>query len=192
MSHAIYQTQAIVLGSRNFKESNKLITLFTREFGLLRAHTQSSRELKSKMRAHLGTLSVVDVDLVRGRDMWRMTGIHTRTSGVSLVQHYLYSTYVKIADILKRLLVGEDPHTELFNDIISFFDLATDTTLSRFISEIEIIMMARILNHLGYWNDDSSYITDPDPYKPEVFQWVSEQRSVLVQKINHGLEISQL
>ena len=151
MSHTIYQTRALVLGAHDFKESNKLIALFTREFGLIYAHAQSVRDVKSKMRFHTQTLSFVDVDLVSGRDMWRMTGIHSHTSGVTLTQHPLYSIYIKIADTLKRLLRGEDAHKELFFQVEQCIQETAHETDTQNLEEIEIIIMIRILHHVGYW-----------------------------------------
>ena len=66
------------------RESNKLVVLYTREFGLIYASTQSIRELKSKMRFHTNALSLVDVDVIRGRDIWKITGIHENISSLGL------------------------------------------------------------------------------------------------------------
>jgi len=35
MSHAIYQTKAVILSSKNMRESNKLLVFLTEKFGLI-------------------------------------------------------------------------------------------------------------------------------------------------------------
>ena len=45
-----YQTEALVLGNREMGEADRVIALFTRDFGLVRARASSIRTERSKMR----------------------------------------------------------------------------------------------------------------------------------------------
>ena len=67
--HHIYHTEAFVLGSRNVGEANKMLSLYTRELGLVYAHAQGIRLGKSKLRFGLQDFSHATVDLVQGKDI---------------------------------------------------------------------------------------------------------------------------
>ena len=71
--HHLHHTEAYVLGSSPKGEDSKLLRLYTRELGLVYAHAQGVRKLSSKLRFTLQDFSLATVDLVRGREIWRVT-----------------------------------------------------------------------------------------------------------------------
>ena len=71
--HHIHHTEAFVLGSSPKGEDSKLLRLYTRELGLVYAHAQAVRKLSSKLRFTLQDFSRASVDLVRGKEIWRVT-----------------------------------------------------------------------------------------------------------------------
>ena len=60
-----YNTEALVLGSRETGESDRVYALFTKDFGLVRARASSVRSEKSLMRYALQNYSRANVSLVR-------------------------------------------------------------------------------------------------------------------------------
>ena len=68
-----YNTEALVLGSRETGESDRVYALFTKDFGLVRARASSVRSEKSLMRYALQNYSRANVSLVRGGG-WRAAG----------------------------------------------------------------------------------------------------------------------
>ena len=81
MSHTLYSTECIVLGSVDSGEANRYISLFTREW-VLCAVARSVREEKSKLRYCLQSFSFTDATLVRGREVWRITGAEENTVSI--------------------------------------------------------------------------------------------------------------
>jgi len=63
--HHIYHTHGFILSSRNNGEANRMLMIYTREMGLIRAVAQGIRLHKSKLRFTLQDFSYVNVDLVR-------------------------------------------------------------------------------------------------------------------------------
>ena len=116
MSHAIYQTSAIILRTKNMRESNKILTLYTQRFGLIYATLQSVRKETSKMKFHTQLYSLVVVDVVRGRDIWRITGIHEKYSSFSFLESPWYVLIDRIGSTTLRLCRGEEPEPQLWND----------------------------------------------------------------------------
>ena len=193
MSHAIYQTPAFILKTKNMRESNKLVFLYTQKFGLVYASIQSVRELKSKMRSHTTKLSLVDVDLVRGRDIWRLTGIHENIASLSFVETPWYTLFDKLALLLQRLCVGEESNTALWDDIADLFlEYQKNKTETKNIALFEIIIITRVLYQLGYWYDEEDLVQSSYPYTTEILAFVDHNKKKLIHKINQGIQDSQL
>jgi DNA repair protein RecO (recombination protein O) len=191
MSHAIYQTSALILKTSNTKESDKFIYLYTEKFGLIYATMQSLRELKSKMRYHIHPYSLVEVDLVSGKHIWRVTGVHEKISAFKFIETPWYSLISIISETLVRLCAGEEQNESLWNDIDLFFNnLSLENEVH--IKEYEIITMVRILYSLGYWDDIDELLKLKNPYTAETFLKVRKKNLSYIKKINQSLYDSQL
>src|SRR6476646_175067 len=71
--HHIYHTEGIILSSRNYGEAGKYYSIFTRDLGMIYATASGVRKLSSKLRFVLQDFVYVKVDLVQGKDFWRIT-----------------------------------------------------------------------------------------------------------------------
>ena len=121
MSHTLYTTECIVLGSRDSGEANRYISLFTREIGLVHAVARSVREEKSKLRYCLQDFSFTDATLVRGREVWRITGAEERYSLHQELKDENGKLFVatQILNLLQRLVHGEEKNDYLFDSLSS-------------------------------------------------------------------------
>ena len=69
----IHHTEGIILSSKNYGEAGKYYSLLTRDLGLINASAQGVRKISSKLRFVLQDFSYIKVDLVHGKDFWRLT-----------------------------------------------------------------------------------------------------------------------
>ena len=191
MSHAIYQTPALILKTKNMRESNKLVFLYTKKFGLIYASMQSVRKLQSKMRYHIHPYSLVDVDLVSGRNIWRITGVHEKISAFDLIETPWYRITSLISGTLLRLCVGEEKNDMLWNSIMMFFENFNDKN-SHYVSEYEVVIMVRMLHSLGYWNSNDIILQQENLYQKNIFEHIKKQRIYYIKQINASLYDSQL
>ncbi|MCI5051299.1 MAG: recombination protein O N-terminal domain-containing protein [Candidatus Pacebacteria bacterium] len=191
MSHAIYQTDAVILKTKNMRESNKLIVLYTQKFGLIYCSLQSVRELKSKMRFHTNLYSLVTVDLVQGRDIWRVTGIHENTSSLSFTESHWFSILAKFSSLINRLCSGEEPHEEIWQNIEYLFDHYDQITENN-TEFIEIIFTIRILSSLGYWEGNEPFLESIEYFNNVFFMFITKNKKKLIAKINQRLSDTQL
>lgn len=190
MSHAIYQTPAIILKTKNMRESNKLVVLYTQKFGLIYCITQSIRELKSKMRYHTNRYSLVTVDLVQGRDIWRITGIHEDASAINFAGTIFYELISKFTQLLIRLCNSEESYPELWDDLDFLYrhqDLINDDNQDIY----EIIFTIRTLSVLGYWDGNEPFLGDT-PFAADNFDFVKNKKTLLIHTINQRLQDTQL
>lgn len=194
MAHTVYQSTAFVLGGTNVGDANRYIDLFTRDIGFVRAVAQSVRREKSKLRYSLQPYTFGKVSLVRGRDIWRLTGAmedfnayHTlKTDKEKLVLLY------NVATLLKRLLQGEGQNEYLFDTFSSFVkELHVTTADTKELKAMEYLTVLRILYSLGYVEKrDGLY--DSHDYDTAYLQFVREQEKEILHEINRALEQSHL
>src|SRR3989344_8264244 len=109
--HHIYHTEGIILGSKNFGEAGKYFYIFTRDLGMVTASAQGVRKMSSKLRFILQDFSYTKIDLVSGRNIFRVTS----ASKVNMLEDITKNpgairVFANISRLLKRLLAGVEPN----------------------------------------------------------------------------------
>ena len=111
MHHHIYHTQGFILSSRNVGEANRVLTVFTRELGLIRAVVQGVRLGKSKLKFALQDFSFANIDFVKGREVWRITSAKNITSfPLARVDKNSLVLITRISNLLERFSGPEIPN----------------------------------------------------------------------------------
>jgi DNA repair protein RecO (recombination protein O) len=126
------RVHAIVLRHADWGEADRLVTLYTREQGKLRAVAKGARKVTSRKAGHLEPFTHVKLQLARGRSLFivtqadtieaylplRETLVMTGTASyvVELLDRFVYeeeganpTLFRLLAKTLKRLADGEDP-----------------------------------------------------------------------------------
>lgn len=176
------------------RESNKLLVLYTKQFGLIYVSTQSIRELKSKMRFHTHALSLVDVDVVEGRDIWKLTGIHEHLSSLPFAGTLAFSMLQRLSTFIMRLSSGEEYHDRIWEDIQNVYRYVQEHPHENkeTYHHIEIVFLIRLLNHLGYWEGNEDFLLTSYPFTRDIFEVIDSNHSYFIQRINLGIQNSQL
>lgn len=118
---AIEKTTALVLRSVDFSETSKVLTMFSRDFGKIRALAKGGRRLKSSFEVALDLLSLCSISVLRkssgGLDLLTEAVLAERFDGLRRDLAALYAAYY-IAEILDGLTENDDPHPLLFDRTI--------------------------------------------------------------------------
>ncbi|MBI5077777.1 MAG: DNA repair protein RecO [Candidatus Yonathbacteria bacterium] len=195
MSHHIYHTRGIILSSRPAGESNRFYKIFTEELGLVGATAQSVREGKSKLRYTLQDLSMVSVDFVRGKEVWRIVSAGAwRPLDLVKEDSIRIKLLASFCSLLSRFLHGEWRNKELFEEIVAVSDfLETWEINSELVLSFETLVSLRVLAHLGYL-DPKGYekFLSPIPYSGEILQEFEKIRPMVLSQINEALSASHL
>jgi len=191
-----YQTDAVVLASRESGEADKVYALFTRDFGLVRARASAVRREASRMRYALQSFSLVNVSLVRGKRSWRVAGARALETIAAAENLPGTQAFGRIADLALRLIAGEEQNEYLFNTLVEAREalIASRFNLEPAIPTIEIICVARILYSLGYISTealDTKLFTHTD-FAVESLREADLRREKLLSSINHALTETQL
>lgn len=193
--HHIYHTHGFILSSNNKGEANKMFSIYTREMGLVRAMAQGVRLSKSKLRFSLQDFSYIKVDLVRGKDLWRITSArHISSFPIARTNRDSILLIARASKLLERLCDGEESNIEIFDDLIQALYLLDDINTSQESRQaLELHLILRIMNNLGYIGDSdilSKYLSSSFDYsKTEIL--LKEKQSIIAH-INKALSESQL
>lgn len=197
MSYQLYTTRAVVLGGYNVGEAHRHVLLLTEQFGLVRATARSMREARSKLRPALADYMLSSVTLVRGRDVWRITGAREIENPYhALAEHpNAQAMLARLARLLRRLLAGEEANPFLFRVVFSALSaLVSDEENRRALAEVEALTVLRILYSLGYLAPDGQFesLVRSDEISPELVAQVGKVRRTAIRAINASLSESQL
>ncbi len=193
--HHIFHTSGFILSSSPSREADKLISIYTKDLGLVRARVSGIRKLGSRLRYTLQDFSHVRVDLVRGRDTWRITSASIVASHVDLIRNPASLRLVaQIAKLLERLSPGEEPNSEIFEDLISTVTFLDRNDISLHEQETaELTLVLRILHNLGYIGntDILAHYLKPQ-FNPEEISYEKLAKKTILFEINRALKESQL
>ncbi len=142
--YAIHSTTGFIVDSRAYGEAGKLISIFTRDFGMVTAVAQGIRLEKSKLRYSTQDYSFGTFSLVRGKELWRLTSADAARGGTELT--------ARIALLLRRLLQGEEAHPALFESLECYLAFIRDHAGlgEEDMKTLESIVVLQIMHALGY------------------------------------------
>ncbi|MEI6042188.1 MAG: recombination protein O N-terminal domain-containing protein [bacterium] len=154
MSYRIYHTDGYIIDSSSSGESNKVFTILTAELGTIIAIAQGVRKLQSKLRYSLQDLSFAKFALVRGKDIWRITGaekivnIYDKKVPIQIRQ-----SLARILTFIKRLSPGEAVNKKVFEEFGKLHKVLISSKLVRDRNDliaIETLACLRVAHHFGY------------------------------------------
>lgn len=192
--HHIYHTEGLILGNRNFGEAGKYYQIFTRDLGMITASAQGVRKLSSKLRFVLQDFSHLKIDLVRGKDFWRITSA-SKTNVLEGItkKPSAFRILFNVSRLLKRLLSGEEPNQELFDDFVLGFAILQKTSTRDDPSGIEAVIVLRILANLGYIGEEEAFENlIKSPFEEELVYEAAKNKKNILREINKALRETNL
>jgi len=198
MAHHLYQTDTFVVGFHPSNEANCLYSLFTKDLGLIEAKAQGIRLNKSKLRYSLQGLSQTRVTLVRGKEYWRVVGAQEPTHyWISLKgQPEKLALVERFLSLVRRLIHGEERNESIYKTLqfATTFLLDTDSLTKETLHLLEIMIVARVLSALGYFEPKDMYkeILEGSEITEANLLKVNICKKELLRDINKALEESHL
>lgn len=183
--HHIYTTPSFIVHSSPHGESGKFLLIFTRDFGMIGATAQGIRLDQSKLRYHIQDFDHADISIVRGKEVWRLTGAH------EIDHEKITKVHIQVLKLLKRLLQGEDKNEKLFEIIDGLYKTKIEESDFEFVESLTVL---RILNSLGYVKENKIFaeILSSHQITPEFVEYVKQHKSMIIKEINTALKESHL
>jgi DNA repair protein RecO (recombination protein O) len=151
------RTEAIVLKRRNFGEADRLLTLYTHEFGKLQAIAKGARKPQSRKTGHVELFMRSRLLLAEGRDLHIITQAEMIDAYPVLREDLVRTTYASyVVELLDRFTVEEDTNQDIYNllsEALGWLGEADDIRLPTRTYEL------RLLGYTGF--------------RPQLFQCIS-------------------
>ncbi|MCX6703260.1 MAG: recombination protein O N-terminal domain-containing protein [Candidatus Zambryskibacteria bacterium] len=192
MAHYMYTTDALIV-KRIPYDTNVSYLLYTKELGLISALATGVRKSESKLRYGLQEYSFSQVSLVKGRHVWRLTGVNLRTNFYfDTESNKAKHVIARICAQIVRLVAGEEKDEQLFSVITQGLDALSKTT-EEDVALLEILLLLRILYKLGYVSaTELEMFVGNDEYTKDMLEKVRTSQASLLAHVNRGLKESQL
>ncbi len=152
---ATYKTKGIILKRTNLGEADRILTIYTKDFGKIKVVAKGIRKIKSKLAGNLELFCLDDLVIAEGRNLDIVCGAVTEKCFFDLRNNLkATNTAYYLADVIDKLSDEEEPHKEVFELL--------DNLLEEINGENSQILLAffelKFLSEMGY--------------KPELFSCV--------------------
>ncbi|MEN9621663.1 MAG: hypothetical protein RLZZ67_97 [Candidatus Parcubacteria bacterium] len=187
MSYAVYTTRGFILGSAPSGEASKIYHIYTEDFGLIFAKAQSVRLLTSKLRFNLEEYSFATFSLVRGKEIWRLTGATEKLNNARFNR-----VYARVLNLMRRLVQGEEKNPGLFSTLV-FMMQGMESEAPEDMIAFESLVLIHVLSTLGYI-DPKVLVGIGRDTKPSLsdLEAVKAKKREVIAEINKALKESQL
>jgi DNA repair protein RecO (recombination protein O) len=144
-----FRAEAVVLRHANWGEADRMLTLYTREQGKLRAIAKGARKIRSRKAGHLEPFTHITLQLARSRDIAIVTQVETIDSYLPLRDDLTRTGYASyVMELLDRFTYEQEGGNP------ALFNLLVDT-LARLCSTAEVWAVVRyyemrLLDFLGF------------------------------------------
>ncbi|MHB8085994.1 MAG: DNA repair protein RecO [Dehalococcoidia bacterium] len=148
MTSRVYQTEAIIIKRHKFGEADRLITLFTSDFGKLRAIAKGAMRSKSKLGGNVELLTYSQLMLARGRNLDIITQAQAIENFLPIRDSLeLMSGGFYLAELVDAFTEENVEDRELFDLFLNTLrEMATSSDMERALRYFEL----RLLSHMGY------------------------------------------
>lgn len=110
-----YQTTGINLKGIPFGETDRLVTVLTPEFGIVRAIAPGARKQKSRLRGRTELFVINDLLIVQGKSLDRIIQAETQTTYAGLSKDLGKLTASQyLAEVVLCIALSEQPQVELY------------------------------------------------------------------------------
>jgi len=144
-----FRLEAIVLRHSDWGEADRLLTLYTRQRGKVRAIAKGARRVRSRKAGHLEPFTRVTLQLARGRDLLIVTDAETVEAYQPLREDLVKTGYASyVMELLDRFTYEDESESPVIYRLLA-------ETLSRISSQPDSWLAVRyyevrLLDHLGF------------------------------------------
>lgn len=114
------RVDTVVLRHSDYGEADRLLSLFSREQGKLRAIAKGARKIQSRKAGHLEPFTRCTLMLARGQDLWIVTQAETINAFQPLREDLnRMSQAAYVVELLERFLYEEGQNWQLYDLLVS-------------------------------------------------------------------------
>lgn len=164
MSYTTFRSPAIVIAHTPRSEADRMVTLLTRDHGVITARVQSARKITSRLRYGTQFLTQGIFEYIRARETWRLIGVHeTHLLDIpgETIQHL-----APLCRDITYFVQGEEECEDIYTTCVEILSLAHGENFPDRILEARI----RILHLLGYIDLDGDELDSAEKLSADTVQ----------------------
>ena len=138
-SHRVSLEPAFILHGRDFRDTSRLLDVFSKEYGRVTLVAKGARSARSRLQGILQPFTPLIISWSGKGDVQTLTGAETVKTAIRLSGKQVMSGYY-INELMQRLTTYHDPHPELFS--------LYQATLENFANEEVEVVLRRFEKHL--------------------------------------------
>ena len=172
-----YSSEGIVLARRNYSEADRILVIYSKNYGKISLIAKGVRRLNSRKRGHLEVFSHIKFSAAKGKNLDILT------------EAEIIDFFPKVREDLKKVAVAyylmevvgrttrdDEPNTEVFSIILEYLKRLKKEGKLR---KLRLDFILKILTDLGFW-PKGKIMDNPDKVLEEVVE--REMTSVRVGK----------
>lgn len=177
-------TEAIIVKIYESGESDAVVKMYTRDFGMIFAKSMSLRK-SVKLRAHILENRISNVTLVKGKEYYRLAGAKEEYDKIN--EH---KNLPIVTTIINRYIIGEQKNIKLYNRLIEYVNQKDlDTNILKLCVTSEIMIMLGYLDSELLGLDLEKYLSlNIDDY----IMHIQIRKKEAVQMVSHAVTASML
>ena len=159
---ATFKTKGIILKRTNLGEADRILTIYTKDFGKIKVVAKGIRKIKSKLAGSLELFCLDDLMIAEGRSLDIVAGAVTEKCFYNL-RNDLKATHTAyyLSDVIDKMSDEEEPHREVFDLLDNLLEEINGENCDILMPFFEI----KFLSEMGY--------------KPELFSCVACKEKIL-------------
>jgi DNA repair protein RecO (recombination protein O) len=177
-----FKTEGVILKRKNFGEADRILTIYTKDFGKVTALAKGVRRPRSKKAGHLELGNWCKVFIAKGKSMDLLTEVELKKAfGIADFSESKTNKIFHILEIVHSMTPDHQKNTKIFSLLVSFlYQIAKEKDFNLISSVFKIKLMAE----LGYFSAKSL----KDSKTKKVFEIIEERE---FGDIEENLNLSQ-
>lgn len=147
--HMLYKTQGIIIKRTNIGEFDRLLTVYTKDFGKILLRGKSIRKNQAKLKGHLELFLYTHLMIAPARGFDIVTGAETMEKFSFLHQNLIsLSSAYYLSELIDKLIIGPEKDENIWQMFLSSFQ-----ELNQPNQDVKVIISDfenRLLEFLGY------------------------------------------
>ncbi len=147
------QVKGIILQKQDYRENDRLFSLYTDELGKIEAVARGARKIKSKMAGHLELFSIINLMVAPGRTYYQIAGADQIKNLLNikkdLAKTVLGSFCLEIVDVFTKPEHPDSKIYELLEEILKIFNNSEVKDFLKMYSLSKFFVL-KILSFLGW------------------------------------------
>ncbi len=159
MNYKSYSSEGFILGRRNFGEGDRILTLFTRDFGKISLIAKGVRKLTSRKRGGVEIFNHVKFSAIKGKSLDILTEVQVIDSFDEIrADLRRVSVGYYLCEVIGKITRDNEEHSEIFNVLKEYFK---KLTISRNLKQLRMDFIHEVMVFLGFWPEGAK-MDNPD------------------------------